>query len=70
MGNGELLYTTVEELSKEKGACMLGGIPETEAPNREVHADCIKHISSPGELLWSRKAIDHLDAKKSNFSPN
>jgi hypothetical protein len=64
LDNGELLYTTVEGLEPGKGDAVLGGIPNSEAPDGKVYADCIKHVSPSGELLWSWKAIDHLDPKK------
>jgi hypothetical protein len=70
LDNGELLYTTVEVLESAKGAYVLGGIPETEAPGGKVYADCIKHVSSSGELLWSWKAIDHLDTKTFKLQPH
>lgn len=70
LDNGELLYTTVEGLEPEKGACVLGGIPDSEAPDGKVYADCIKHVSPTGELLWSWKAIDHLDPKTFKLQPH
>lgn len=41
LGDGELLYTTVEELDPEQGECVLGGIPGSEAPNGKIYADCM-----------------------------
>ncbi|KAF2682404.1 PQQ enzyme repeat protein [Lentithecium fluviatile CBS 122367] len=66
LDNGELLYTTVEGLERKKGATVLGGIPDSEAPDGKVYADCIKHVSPSGELLWSWKAIEHLDPKNTS----
>lgn len=70
LDNGELLYTTVEGLEPEKGATILGGIPHSEAPDGKVYADCIKHVSPSGQLLWSWKASEHLDRKKFALQPH
>lgn len=70
LSNGELLYTTVEGLSPEQGASILGGIPASEAPNATVYADCIKHVSHSGALLWSWHAIDHLDPATFPLQPH
>ncbi|KAF2270505.1 PQQ enzyme repeat protein [Lojkania enalia] len=70
LDNGELLYTTVEGVEFEKAKSVLGGIPNSEAPDNKVYADCIKHVSPSGELLWSWKAIDHLDPKKFVLQPH
>jgi hypothetical protein len=70
LDNGELLYTTVEGLEDEKAVTVLGGIPDSEAPDGKVYADCIKHVSSSGELLWSWKASEHLDRKKFALQPH
>jgi len=70
LDNGELLYTTVEGLDPEKGTAVLGGIANSEAPDGKVYADCIKHVSPSGDLLWSWKAIEHLDPKKFKLQPH
>lgn len=64
-GSGHLLYTTVEELSDEKAAQIVGGIPGSEAPGNKVYADCIKHVNpADGTTLWHWKASEHLDPQK------
>jgi len=70
LDNGELLYTTVEGMSPEQGASIVGGIPDSEAPNGKVYGDCIKHVTPSGELLWSWNAIDHLDPKTFALQPH
>jgi hypothetical protein len=70
LDNGELLYTTVEGMSPEQGSLIVGGIPDSEAPDGKVYGDCIKHVSPSGELLWSWKAIDHLDPKTFALQPH
>lgn len=61
LDNGEILYTTLEALTEDQAATIPGGIPDSEAPDGLVYADCIKHVGAEGELLWSWKAIEHLD---------
>jgi hypothetical protein len=64
LDNGELLYTTVEELTEEQASTIIGGVPGSEAPNGKIYADCIKHVNPvTGELLWHWRSIDHLDPK-------
>jgi hypothetical protein len=70
LDNGELIYTTVEGMSPEQGASIVGGIPESEAPDGKVYGDCIKHVTPSGELLWSWNAIDHLDPKTFALQPH
>lgn len=70
LDNGELLYTTVEGLDADKSTSVLGGIPGSEAPDGKVYADRIKHVSSSGEILWSWRAIDHLDPKTFKLQPH
>jgi len=61
MDNDEILYTTLEPLTEEQARSIPGGIPETEAPDGKVYADCIKHVDASGNLLWSWKVIENLD---------
>jgi hypothetical protein len=68
--DGSILYTTLEALSPSQAATIPGGIPETEAPDGNVYADCIKHVSPNGSLLWHWKVIDHLDPKVFPLQPH
>jgi outer membrane protein assembly factor BamB len=77
LDDGTLLYTTLEPLSESEAARVQGGITGSEAPNGIVYGDCIKLVdpwresnssssadfsSEKGaKLLWSWRAIDHLD---------
>ena len=63
LDNGEILYTTLEPLTKEQAATIPGGIPGSEAPDGTVYADCIKHVDINNDVIWSWKVIDHLDPK-------
>ncbi|KAF4624571.1 hypothetical protein G7Y89_g13597 [Cudoniella acicularis] len=61
LDNGEILYTTLEALTDEEAKMVQGGIPESEAPDGKVYADCIKHIDANNNVIWTWKAIEHLD---------
>lgn len=70
LDNGEILYTTLEALSEDQAKAIPGGIPESEAPDGKAYADCIKHVDASGNLLWSWKAIEHLDPKVFPLQPH
>ena len=61
LSDGSILYTTLSALTPSQAAKIPGGIPSSEAPDGTVYADCIKHVSPSGSLLWTWSAIDHLD---------
>ncbi|KAF2498676.1 hypothetical protein BU16DRAFT_481776, partial [Lophium mytilinum] len=60
LDDGSILYTTLAPCTADEAATIPGGIPKTEAPDGTVYADCIKHVSPTGEVLWSWRAIEHL----------
>lgn len=70
LDNGELLYSTVEQLTDDQAKTLPGGIPGSEAPDGKVYGDCIKHVDRDGKLLWSWKSIDHLDPKIFPLQPH
>ncbi|KAF2094037.1 PQQ repeat-containing enzyme [Rhizodiscina lignyota] len=70
LGNGEIIYTTLEAVTPEQAASIPGGIPDSEAPDGNIYADCIKHVDGEGKLLWSWKAIEHLDPAKFPLHPH
>ena len=70
LGNGEILYTTLAPLSEEQAKSIPGGIPESEAPDGKAYGDCINHVDANGHLLWSWKAIEHLDPKLFPLQPH
>ena len=70
LDNGDILYTTLEQLTDDQAASIPGGIPESEAPDGRAYGDCIKYISSSGDLLWSWKAIEHLNLKFFPLQPH
>jgi hypothetical protein len=61
MDDGGILYTTLEALTEEQAKSIPGGIPSSEAPDGKAYGDCIKHVDPNNQLIWSWKAIEHLD---------
>ena len=72
LDNGQLLYTTLEELTSEQAKTVSGGIPGSEAPNGHVYADCIKLVDprDSGKVLFHWRAIEHLDPEKFALHPH
>ncbi|GAB5585668.1 hypothetical protein Unana1_00568 [Umbelopsis nana] len=60
LDNGHILYTTLEELSEEASATVIGGVPGTEAPNGRVYADVIKEVDADNNVVWTWKVSEHL----------
>ncbi|ORX90488.1 PQQ repeat-containing enzyme [Basidiobolus meristosporus CBS 931.73] len=58
--NGNILYTTLEELSDEDAQRVLGGVPGTEAPGGKVYSDIIKEVDADNNEIWSWRAFEHL----------
>lgn len=72
LDNGQLLYTTLEELTREQAQAVPGGIPGSEAPNGNVYADCIKLVdpTDDDKVLFHWRAIEHLDPEKFPLHPH
>lgn len=71
MDNGNLLYTTLEPLTRNQATSVQGGIPESEAPDGSIYADVIKQVDpSTGTVVFSWKAIDHLDPAIFSLQPH
>jgi outer membrane protein assembly factor BamB len=71
LDDGTLLYTTLEPLTPEQAATVVGGIPGSEAPDGKIYGDCIKHVDpSSGEVLWKWRIIDNVDPKKFPLNPH
>lgn len=58
--NGHILYTTLEELSENTGATVLGGVAGSEAPNARVYADVIKDVDADNNVIWTWKVSENL----------
>jgi outer membrane protein assembly factor BamB len=71
LDDGTLLYTTLEPLTPEQSATVVGGIPGSEAPGGKIYGDCIKHVEpSTREVLWKWRLIDHIDPKVFPLDPH
>lgn len=71
LDNGDIIYATLEPLTSEQAANVVGGIPGSEAPGNIIYGDCIKQVNpSTGELIWYWRAIDHLDLQEFPLNPH
>lgn len=71
LDDGTLLYTTLEALTPKQAASVPGGIPDTEAPDGNIYADCIKHVDPrSGETLWSWNLIDNINPSSFPLQPH
>lgn len=66
LGDGRILYTAVEPVEANQ---LHGGVAGTE-PDGVVYADVIKEVDANGELVWSWRAIDHLDPAEYAIHPH
>lgn len=67
LGDGRILYAAVEPVASSR---VVGGVPDTEARDGQVYADVIKEVDGQGRLLWSWRAIDHLDPHEYPLQPH
>ncbi|KAK3192204.1 hypothetical protein K4F52_001834 [Lecanicillium sp. MT-2017a] len=58
-GDGRILYTTLEALSAEDSAKIVGGVPGSEV-NGTTWADVINEIDEDGQLIWQWKVSENL----------
>jgi len=70
MDDGGILYTSLEPLTEEQAKSIPGGIPDSEAPDGKAYGDCIKHVDANNQLIWSWKAIEHLDPQLFPLQPH
>lgn len=70
LDNDEIIYAALEPLTEAQAKSISGGVPDSEAPDGKVYADCIKHVDENGCLIWSWKAIEHLDPKVFPLQPH
>jgi len=60
LGEGRLLYTTLEALDPRDASAIRGGVPGTEHEG-VLHADVITEVDAEGRETWRWRAIEHLD---------
>lgn len=70
LANGNLVVMTVEPLTDEQAASILGGTPGTEAPGGVIYGDVVVEMSWEGEIVWRWAAIDHLDPADAPLHPD
>ena len=58
-GDGRILYTSLEALSKEESAKVVGGVPGTEIDGI-TYADTIREVDAQGNLTWQWKVSERL----------
>lgn len=58
-GDGRLLYASLEALSREDSAKVVGGVPGTEIDGI-TYADTIKEVDAEGKLTWEWKVSEKL----------
>lgn len=58
-GDGRILYTALEALSREESAKVLGGVPGSEIDGI-TYADTIREVDAAGELTWEWKVSERL----------
>lgn len=59
--NGDLLYTTVEEMPREAAARITGGSHTHDLPDGTQFGDVVKRVNRAGEVVWQWKSWEHLD---------
>lgn len=60
LANGNLVLLTVEPLTPEQSAGILGGTPGTEAAGGVIYGDVIVEMDWDGNVLWRWAAAEHL----------
>lgn len=58
-GDGRILYTSLEALSKEDSAKVIGGVPGSDMDGI-TFADTIKEVDATGNLTWEWKVSERL----------
>lgn len=58
-GDGRILYTSLEALTKEESAKVVGGVPSTEIEGI-TYADTIREVDAEGNLTWQWKVNERL----------
>jgi hypothetical protein len=58
-GDGRLLYTSLEALSQEESAAIVGGVPGSEVDG-VTYADTINEVDAAGKLVWQWRVSERL----------
>ncbi|GAB7335705.1 hypothetical protein MBLNU13_g08009t1 [Cladosporium sp. NU13] len=68
-GDGRILYTSLEALSKEESAKVVGGVPGTEIDGI-TYADTIREVDAEGNLTWQWKVSERLPRDEYPLQPH
>lgn len=68
-GDGRLLYTSLEALSVEDSAKVIGGVPGTEIDGI-TYADTIQEVDAQGKLTWQWKVSERLPRDEFPLQPH
>ncbi|RVX73835.1 hypothetical protein B0A52_02725 [Exophiala mesophila] len=68
-GDGRLLYTSLEALSPEDSAKVIGGVPGTEIDGI-TYADTIQEVDAQGKLTWQWKVSERLPRDEFPLQPH
>lgn len=68
-GDGRLLYTSLEALSSEDSAMVVGGVPGTDIDGI-TYADTINEVDQNGKLTWQWKVSERLPRDEYPLQPH
>lgn len=68
-GDGRLLYASLEALTPEESAKVVGGVPGSEVDGI-THADVIKEVDADGNLVWEWKVSEKLPYDQYPLQPH
>lgn len=68
-GDGRILYTSLEPLSPEDSAKVIGGVPGTEIDGI-TYADTINEVDADGKLVWHWKVSERLPRDEFPLQPH
>lgn len=68
-GDGRILYTSLEALSPEESAKVIGGVPGSEIDGI-TYADMINEVNPEGKLVWQWKVSERLPRDEFPLQPH
>ncbi|KAK5040184.1 hypothetical protein LTS07_000681 [Exophiala sideris] len=68
-GDGRMLYTSLEALSHEESAKVIGGVPGSEIDGI-TYADTINEVDANGKLVWQWKVSERLPRDEFPLQPH
>ncbi|KAK2616971.1 hypothetical protein QQS21_000060 [Conoideocrella luteorostrata] len=69
LGNGSILYASLEALSREQSAQVIGGVPGSEIDGI-TYADMINEVDANGNLVWQWKVSERLPRDEFPLQPH